>query len=56
MTSSLLLILFFLEPRVLSETAPLPPKVGIRSAYTLPSPDPTYGITLGMLLYLMEAF
>ncbi|XP_059288066.1 uncharacterized protein LOC132041370 isoform X2 [Lycium ferocissimum] len=34
----------------LSETAALPFKVGVRSAYTLPSPDPTWWDSTGLLV------
>jgi len=39
--------------RILSETASLPPKVGIRFTYTLSSGDLTNGIRLAMLLRIL---
>jgi len=38
----------------LSETISLPPKIEVRSAYTLPSRDTTGGITLDMLLSFLS--
>ncbi|XP_016497005.1 protein ROOT HAIR DEFECTIVE 3 homolog 1-like isoform X2 [Nicotiana tabacum] len=44
----------FFEPRVYRKQLLYLHKVGVRSAYTLPSPYPTCGITLGMLLLLLQ--
>ena len=41
------------EPRVFRKQPLYLYEVVVRSAYTLPSPDPTCGISLGMLLLLL---
>lgn len=49
-----LLFYVFSWAEELSETTCLPPKVEVMSAYTLPSPNPTRGITLDMLFLLLN--
>lgn len=41
----------FLEPRVYRNNLSTPQKVGVRFTYILSSPDSTYGISLGIMLY-----
>lgn len=50
------LIIWYSEPRIDRKQRLYLLNVRVRSAYTLPSPDPTCEITLGLLLWLLSYY